>query len=43
MKDASQKSEWQEFGKELDKLEEVMMILNEKKAEIVITNNENVQ
>lgn len=42
MKEASQKSEWQEFGKELDKLEEVMTILNEKKSEIVITNNENI-
>ena len=27
---------------ELDKLEEVMTILNEKKSEIVITNNENI-
>ena len=42
MKEASQKSEWQEFGKELDKLEEVTTILNEKKSEIVITNNENI-
>lgn len=41
MKEASQKSEWQEFGKELENLEEVMTILNEKKSEIVITNSEN--
>lgn len=36
IKEASQNGNWQEFGKEMESLEEIMTILNEKKDEIVI-------
>ena len=37
IKEASKNGNWQEFGKEMESLDEIMTILNEKKDEIVVT------